>query len=234
MMGFLLYRMLRAGMPPEWASGMRLVALIIADDANDETRLSWIRNEQLCEETGLTPRGVRDALQALGDHDYEMRVSHGTDKRGRPVYAARGHSVDYRVPIMPPRPPRPSKEAPECRLWASETASETAPKAALERRKGGTDLPKGGTVVPPLSSDLLTIPSSTKQLLTEPSVEGNGSAPDQDHDFDDLDANKAVLDRLSGEEQSRLLDLAMRQLPAGFSTPELVQAAARLATKAAS
>lgn len=98
-----LYRMLRAGMPDDWTPGERLVALIIADACNDRTHSGYIAIEQLCEETGYTPKALSDVLRRLSRHGYEMRVAHGNGKDGRPVFAARGHATEFRAPIIPPR-----------------------------------------------------------------------------------------------------------------------------------
>jgi hypothetical protein len=95
--------MLRAGMPAEWSQGERLVALIIADACSDRTGTGYIANEQLCTETGYTQKSLSDVLRRLSRHGYEMRVPHGLGKDGRPVFAARGHGTDYRVPILKPR-----------------------------------------------------------------------------------------------------------------------------------
>src|SRR5215469_2506524 len=104
LMGYDLYRMLRAGMPAEWSQGERLVALIIADACNDRTGLGYISNQQLCTETGYAPEGLSKVFRRLSQRGYEMRIPHGTGKDGRPVYAARGHGTDYCVPILKPRP----------------------------------------------------------------------------------------------------------------------------------
>ena len=102
-MGFDLYRMLRAGMPPEWSQGERLVALIIADACSDRTGMGYIPNQQLCAETGYTPRSLSDVLLRLSKRGSEMRIPHGEGKDGRPVFAARGHGTEYVVPVLKPR-----------------------------------------------------------------------------------------------------------------------------------
>jgi len=135
-MGYDLYRMLRAGMPPEWTQGERLVALIIADSCNDRTGLGYISNQQLCTETGYTPVGLRRVFQRLSERGYEMRVSHGVGSDGRQVFAARGHATDYQVPVLKPRS--------TYRLCASEQGDTTVPPT----EKGDTPVPEGDTPVP--------------------------------------------------------------------------------------
>jgi hypothetical protein len=103
-----LYRMLRAGMPPDWTAAERVVALILGDVCSDRTRTGFITNEQLCAESGLKPGSLRTILARLGAHGFEMRVELSKGSDGRPVYATSGRgrggrAVDYRCPLLPPR-----------------------------------------------------------------------------------------------------------------------------------
>jgi len=135
-MGTELYRMIRDGAPETWTPLMRLVAGVIADDAEDpqqrEKRLQrgqrnpgdddgwpWsvipIRgrhrkgrwHDGLTERTGMSPRAIRRVLAELSVADYEMREQIGTDKRGRPVFAYPGRATRFRVPPLKPRDPPP-------------------------------------------------------------------------------------------------------------------------------
>jgi hypothetical protein len=175
-MGFLLYRMLRAGMPGTWTSSERVVALIVADACNDETRDGWISNARLCEETGLTPEGLSKVLKRLAGRGYEMRVVHGYGKDGRPVFAARGHTTDYRVPLLLPRPENPCDST----AFSSSAAGR---KAVRQGAKGRATGRKGRAVVRPPPLDTPTEPLNTPLLLTEPSVEGNGAGEVNDFDY---------------------------------------------------
>ena len=159
--GYKLYREVRDFAPNDWTHAELVVALMIADDANEDTRRSWIANPLLCQRARVTERGLRGALQRLGAAGYEFRVAHGYDKNGNPVYAARGHAVDYAVPdmikggtVVPPKPvdnhaPGPPK--------GGTVVPPNDPKGGTRRSEGGTATPpigaKGGTVVPPLSSE---------------------------------------------------------------------------------
>jgi hypothetical protein len=101
-MGYKLYREIRDNAPADWTHAERLVALMIADDANDQTRRSWIKLPELMARTGIRSQsGVRQALQKLAVHGYEFRVPIAKGRDGRPVFAAAGHSLDYLVPTMP-------------------------------------------------------------------------------------------------------------------------------------
>lgn len=146
LMGYRLYREIMNGAPPEWGRPERLVALVIADDADEKTRRSWMPIEGcwrrgrwqdgICERTGLAPRSVRAALQRLDKRGYELRVPIGIGKDGRPVYAAKGQSTDFLVPPLPPRPPRPVPES------GPFPAAFQDPKAAGNGPIGGRNLPQ--------------------------------------------------------------------------------------------
>jgi hypothetical protein len=98
--GYKLYREVRDFAPADWTAVERLVAWVIADDARDETRRSFIESELIAIRTGLSARGIRAALQRLSERGYEFRVSHGKGSDGREVYAARNHPPDYQVPLI--------------------------------------------------------------------------------------------------------------------------------------
>lgn len=181
-LGHRLYREVRDFAPADLTHGELVVALMIADDANDGTRLSWIDQELLCARARMSDRGVRNCLQGLGARGLEFRVARGLDKTGRPVYAARGHSVDYLVPDFinggTHVPPRPGDNRPDRRHG---DAAFGPLKAARDGQKGGTRLQKGGTTVPPLSSDLLTISSYTALDLTAAVESARASPPGPVH-----------------------------------------------------
>jgi hypothetical protein len=122
-MGHELYRMIRDGAPASWSAAMRLVALIIADDALDPSQgtppdggwpISKIRldgrraddgqwYDGLTERTGLSGRVISRVLTDLGRAGYEMREQIGTDKHGRPRFAYPWRARRFRVPLLPPR-----------------------------------------------------------------------------------------------------------------------------------
>lgn len=82
----------------DWTTEMRLVAYIIAWDADDSTRQSQISQEDMMNQSGLTVRGLGRALQKLADGGHEFRVPIGTDKHGNAVYTYPGKPMIYRVP----------------------------------------------------------------------------------------------------------------------------------------
>jgi hypothetical protein len=84
---------------------MYVTALMIAQAARKGTRTAIIPNALLCQRTHLKTTGLSDALKRLSQDGYEFRMQaiddDGTpkmDRRGRPVFAARGHETIYRVP----------------------------------------------------------------------------------------------------------------------------------------
>jgi hypothetical protein len=105
-MGHDLTRMLRAGMPPEWTLGERAVALVLADICNDRTRQSPAgvnAGRCVCEELAITPGTLGNILAKLAGRGFELRVPIGNDRRGRPLFAVKGHAVDYMFPLLLPR-----------------------------------------------------------------------------------------------------------------------------------
>jgi len=103
-LGFRLYREIRDHAPAGWTHAERLVAWVIADDASDETRRSWIKLPEIMARTGIkTESGVRQVLQRLAARGYEFRIPIAKGRDGRPVFAAKGHSLDFLVPSMPHR-----------------------------------------------------------------------------------------------------------------------------------
>jgi hypothetical protein len=106
-MGHNLYRMLRASAVfPTATSGEQAVALIIADICMDATRRppqNMNAASRVCEDLGITAGTLGNILAKLAARGLELRVPIGKDKRGRLVYAARRHAVDYLFPLLPPR-----------------------------------------------------------------------------------------------------------------------------------
>jgi hypothetical protein len=140
--GYKLYRQIRDFAPRDWTSGELVVAWVIADDANDETRRSFIPTDELCRRAHMGDRNVRKTLEKLADRGFEFRVSKGKGKDGREVYASRNNEPEYMVPDI---------------FQAIIRAAGLAYGLVGSTTEGGTVVPpylklstgQGGTMVPP-------------------------------------------------------------------------------------
>jgi hypothetical protein len=146
--GYKLTREIRDFAPPDLTSGELVVALMIADDANDRSRRSWIPLPLLCARARLKPSSVRAALSKLAARGYEFRVIHGYGKDGRPMFAVRGHTTDFVVPDMlkgaSPVAPNPVDNP-------SIGASAVAPNGSYPQEIGASAVAEGASRVAPKS-----------------------------------------------------------------------------------
>ncbi|MGK5681642.1 helix-turn-helix domain-containing protein [Actinoplanes sp. URMC 104] len=87
----------------DWTQSERLLALVIAEQANDKTRVCYPGMALIVHRLGVADeKSVSRVLRRLSDRGYELRVplSH---KDGRPVFAARGRQSVYRLPQLCPQ-----------------------------------------------------------------------------------------------------------------------------------
>lgn len=98
--GYKLYRQVRDFAPQDWTSGELVVALMIADSANEHTRLAYITAEDLRKLCRMTGSGIRKNLEKLAGKGFEFRVRQGKDKHGKTLYAVAGNGVEYQVPAI--------------------------------------------------------------------------------------------------------------------------------------
>jgi len=75
-----LYREVVNFAPDDLSPGELVVAWVIADDARDATRKSWISNAELCRRSRMKPSGVRAALGRLARADSSSAPFTGTGK----------------------------------------------------------------------------------------------------------------------------------------------------------
>jgi hypothetical protein len=100
-MGFHLFYEVTYNAPQDWDQSMMHVAQVIAMDADEQTRRSRIRQEDLLSRTRMKSwSGIKQVFQRLDESGYPFRIALGKDKDGRVFYAARGHATDYYVPHM--------------------------------------------------------------------------------------------------------------------------------------
>lgn len=158
-MGYILRRALRVALGPEIVGLQRAVALEIADDANDDTRLSYVSLENLREWTAAKDVGVvRTTLKRLGSAGWEFRVPLGVGKDGRILYAVPGRRLNFRVPNFEGGTTVAPKGEPGLPLGAE--GGTTVPTE-------GTTVPSEGTPVTPFSS----VPTSSSSLFSPASAE---------------------------------------------------------------
>jgi hypothetical protein len=187
--GYKLYREIRDMAPADWSSGELVVALMIADDARDESRRSWIPLELLCYRTRLRPSTVREALAKLAARGYEFRVCHGYGKDGRPVFATKGHAVDYEVPDMVKGAGLPaampgSEPVDNSAKGAGVPAAMTPAKALESPPKALENHPKGAGIPAPLSLSPLSKKNSTEETdVADSNVEGAATCGQPKPDF---------------------------------------------------
>ena len=129
-MGYELRRKLRTVLGPDITGLQRAVALEIADDANDGTRLSWASLEDIALWTGAKDVNVvRNALKRLAACGWEFRVPIGKGKDGRLLYAVPGKRMTFRVPDfegVATAPPFESKGEPPLPIGVAPAPSEGA------------------------------------------------------------------------------------------------------------
>jgi hypothetical protein len=177
----MLRRMIRDGAPPEWSPLMRLVAGEIADDARDPEddddplpegtwpwsampverefrKGKWV--DGLAERTGMSPRAISRTLADLSEAGYEMRKAITgrdgepvRDKRGRFVFAAKGHALRFQVPLLPPREAsQSSPDSATIQQSLPEVAgfeSQRSPLLASKVAESGDPVPSGSPQLKP-------------------------------------------------------------------------------------
>ncbi|MGW9307788.1 helix-turn-helix domain-containing protein [Saccharomonospora azurea] len=159
-MGIKLYVEVLDHAPAELTSNERLLLLVLAEKANDQTRKAvWPNPDRLLHRLGMSEDGLRKVCQKLAARGYEVRIPVGTNKAGSPVYAYKGRAVDYRVPVFPRRELPPERRDNSTALGVAK-AGQLSVKAGQLSAKGGTVVRKGGTDVPPLPS----VPSEVPHL----------------------------------------------------------------------
>jgi hypothetical protein len=163
-MGYELRRQLREALGSDITGLQRAVALEIADDANERTRLSVASLEDLVRWTGAKDASVvRNALKRLAAAGWEFRIPIGRGKDGRTLFAVPGTRMTFRVPPFPgaaAASPKGEQGLPLGRAGATPSASQGGAGAHSE----GATAHSEGAVAPPYSSDS----SDSKELASQP------------------------------------------------------------------
>lgn len=101
-MGYHLYREVKRYAPDDLDTGELALLLILADEANDQTRECFPGMDELCTYMRMTADGIGRILQRLARRGIELRAPVGKDKNGRVVYARKGVRTTYVIPRFGP------------------------------------------------------------------------------------------------------------------------------------
>ncbi|WPO70242.1 hypothetical protein [Streptomyces sp. KN37] len=196
-MGYALRRWLADRLPADLSSGERLVALEIADQANEKTRLAYGSNllDIIVHRTGLAnQKQVGKVLGKLAASGLELRVpvrdKNGEiicNKAGRPLYAFEGRKLTFRIPE---EKEFPAREVPR---WGEHSAERSPQRGST----GAERSPARGQEVP-LQGDLVSSPLLKPPPLkaSTPSAPADGVAGRQQQHEDRLAAAAAFLETL--------------------------------------
>lgn len=140
--------------PPDLTPAERLVLVIIAERASDQTREAWPGGRDgwglptIAVRAGLKTQSVQHIFHTLARRGLEVRMPIGQDRRGRPVYAHEGHQTSYRLPHFAQRsdghPPT------EDRPRSDHKAPEGGPQSALTVERSD----RGNSEVGPQSQEV--------------------------------------------------------------------------------
>lgn len=195
-MGFKLVDEVLDHAPAELTTPERFLLVLLAKAARDEARTCWPGMDTLANQMGVSERRVRQLLNQLAQHGYEVRVPSGVDKNGMPVFASKGHATVYRLPVFDP-----AKGEEPCHLSTPERGKNPA---AFGDGKGGSSrsqrrkepVAKAEGVLPPFSHE----PSGNHQISrararTDPSRNGTPTktASSNRRTTPDLDKIRAAL-----------------------------------------
>lgn len=175
------------------------VLLVIAERAHDKTREMWRHRiddhslfERIRRVTRQTDAGLSKTLQRLARRGLECRVPIAAGSDGRPVYAAKGKSMRFRLPELPAavtlpepvdnaappveNPPDEPVENPARDTRRADTDPGFEPKGGHTSGLWG---PKGGhTSAPnPSKDNPSTTDPSTNPPSPQPDVEGGHDGP---------------------------------------------------------
>jgi hypothetical protein len=143
-MSFRHIRRVKAYLQSPAAAGVtaaeRLVLLIIADGIYED-RETVGNHDGWSIEALVGVSRLRLVLERLARRGLEVRVVHGWDSAGKPMYAFRGKQVEYRLPASIGAP----AEAP---FVVDNGASTEAPKASTEAPKAARAAPSAATAAP--------------------------------------------------------------------------------------
>lgn len=129
--------------PADLTPAERMILIVLARHANDQTRECWPSIDTIARQTGIQAGSVSKALQRLGKRGLEVRIPVGFDKRGCPVFAHKGHKTTYRVPVFEQRADQvPTFEGGQRADHGPTKDSKGGPGSNLQGVKGRTTVPQ--------------------------------------------------------------------------------------------
>lgn len=195
MSGKLVNEVLRTA--PKLTPAQLLVAVILAEQARDETRLAYPGFDRLVEWSQLKPSTLREVLTKLDEAGVVERVPVGTDRNGNPQYARRGQQSSYRILRRGPHAGARAVAAGADRrqhtsAYVDEKGADVpAPNGAVrrqpDRRKAPVSPELGAGVPAPYPSGPLREPSSAREPVGDRRVvidalrERTGKTVNDDH-----------------------------------------------------
>lgn len=146
-LGYELYREVLNHAPDGLDPAGLLLLLVVADDANDRSRLSYATRDQLVLWLRMDHwRSIQKIFTRLAEAGVEVRVAFAKDKHGRPVFATRGNRTVYRIPEFAPAAGKEDSTVPLSeRKGAPQGTLSDARKGAPQGRKGA---PQGPSPAP--------------------------------------------------------------------------------------
>ncbi|OUC99338.1 helix-turn-helix domain-containing protein [Streptosporangium minutum] len=114
--------------PRDLTPAERLVLVVLAEDARDETRVCWPGPDKLVQRTGLQWDSIRRVFQRLAKRGLEVRVPIGQGSDGRPVFARENVQTNFRIPAFAP-------------LRRDEHPASNPEEGSASRLGGGTTVP---------------------------------------------------------------------------------------------
>jgi hypothetical protein len=93
--------------PATLTAAEKLLLMAIAESCNSTTRMTWYRPgwdaAELARRSQLTVGSLSKTFWSLAQKGCEVRVPHGTDKRGKPIYAHKGKQTTFKLPRFIPQ-----------------------------------------------------------------------------------------------------------------------------------
>jgi predicted ArsR family transcriptional regulator len=153
--------------PADLTPGERMVLTVIAERANEKTRIAkqtsnWTI-DTIAKRSGVGRDGLRKIFQRLAKNGCEVRVKLGTDSRGRPVFAYEGTAMTFKVPKL-------AKRGDACTASNEKRGDDST---ATDAQEVVPQSARGGTTVPERRDGSTT---QTLMTLKEPSKNSSLSA----------------------------------------------------------